>query len=396
MSSRLMLAVTVVVASACSQNLTMPANCPELCPGGQPEFRDTVLTALVGLDSSYSGYSSPQDATSLLASSGGGYGQSRAVVKFLPRGDSLLVKDTMRVVTLDSVVIAFTLETRDTTTPNLVLELYRLPRSVDTLASFATVESAMTPERLLGEIPVPNTTFSGAQKLTFVGADLAKVAFAPEDSTKLVVGWRVRASGATGVRLGSMVKGTEAPLFTSYVHVEVADTGLRNQRINRSPSQNFTSVPSQAGTPVGVLPVGGIPAARAFLHFELPPYFRDSVVIVRATLELTTSQPTFGIPGDSAGFEVRAVLADIGPKSPVAGDIFGIVGIGSGMSSIAVEMVSVVKLWQGRSPLPSTIRLGIVPEGSTFLAPLVRSTASQLGGPRLHLTYRPALRFGAM
>jgi len=393
---RLVLVVTVMVASACSQDLTMPANCPELCPGGQPEFRDTVLDAVVGLDSSYSGYSSPLDATSLLVSSGGGYGQSRAVVKFLPRGDSLLVKDTMRLVTLDSVVIAFTLETRDTTVPNLVFEVYRLPRSVDTLASFATVESAMTPDRLLGEIPVPNTTFSGAQKLTFVGADLDKVAFAPGDSTQLVVGWRVRASNATGVRLGSMVKGTEAPVFTSYVHVAIADTGLRNQRINRSASQNFTSVPSQIGTPNGVLPVGGIPASRAFVHFSLPPYFRDSVVIVRATLELTTSQPLFGIPGDSAGFEVRPVLADIGPKSPVAGDIFGLVGIGSGMSSIAVEMVSVVRLWQGRSPLPSIIRFGIVPEGSTFLAPLIRSTAAQVGKPRLRLTYRPALRFGVL
>jgi hypothetical protein len=177
------------------------------------------------------------------------------------------------------------------------------------------------------------------------------------------------------------------------VTVPVTDTLLQKQRINRSAAQNFTSVPAQVGTPLRVLPVGGIPASRAFIEFLLPPYYRDSAVIIRATLEMTTSEPLFGIPADSTFIEARPLLADLGPKSPVAGDVAGGLPIVSGMSDINIEIVSLVKLWQGRSPLPPIVRLGLTQEGGTFLTPLIRSTGAVTGRPRLHLTYRPRLAF---
>ena len=385
--------VVVLLVTACTQKLTAPADCPALCPGGQSTFRDTVLDAVVGQDASYAGFSSSLDAIGLLVSSGGGYGESRTVVKFLRRGDSILVKDTMRAFTVDSVVIQLTLAKRDTTVTDLVLGLYRLPRTTDTLATFATIDAAMTPANLLGEITVPNSVTSGGQHLTLAGADLAKIAFAPGDSTDLAVGVRLRASGPTGVRLGSLLTGASAPLFTSYVKAAIADTALQKQRLNRNPSQNRTVRPPDVGSTAGVLPVGGFPASRAFVRFFLPLYLRDSARIVRATLELTALQPLVGIPGDTAHIDARAVLTDFGPKSPVASNASGAVAILPGMSTFSIELVSVVRAWQGSTPLPPIIRLGLDPEGSTFLTPLIRSTAALTGRPKLRLTYRLPFAF---
>ena len=388
----LVLAVVWTV-TACTQKLTTPADCPALCPGGQSAFRDTVLDAVVGLDSSYSGYTSPLDAIGLLASNGGQYGESRAVIKFLRRGDSILVKDTMRLFTVDSVAIQFALQKRDPAITDLVFEVYRLPRTTDTLATFAAIDAAMIAANKLGDIAVPNAATSGLQSLVLAGPDLARIAFAPEDSTDLVVGVRIRAAAPTGVRLGSLLSGSASPLFASFVKVAIADTTLQKQKINRNPAQNLTVRPLAAGPVAGALPVGGFPASRAFLRFTLPPYLRDSARIIRATLELTTLQPVFGIPADTALLDVRAVLTDLGPKSPVASNAIGSTVVLPGMSSFAIEVVPLVRLWQGSAPLPSIVRLGLAEEGATFLAPLIRSTRAAIGTPRLRLTYRLPFAF---
>lgn len=383
----------VLFASACTQKLTTPGDCPALCPGGQSTFRDTVLTAEVGLDSSYSGYSSVLDAVGLLASSGGGYGQSRTVVKFLRRGDSITVRDTSRTFTIDSAVVQVTLQQRDLTVTDLVLEFYRLPRSIDSTASFATIDGLMTPGNLLGEIAVPNSVAAGLQQLTLRGADLAKLAFVESDTTTLVVGVRMRASGPGAVRFGSLLSGAESPLFATFVHANIADTALQRQVINRNPAVNLTVRPPEPPAGPEVLTIGGFPASRAFLRFTLPPYLRDSASIIRATLELTTSEPTFSIPGDSTFLDARAVLSDFGPKSPVTANAFGSTVVKPGMSLFSIEMVPVVQLWQGSAPLPSIVRLGITSEGATFLRPLIRSTRAAVGRPQLRLTYRLPFAF---
>lgn len=392
---RWLLAVMAAVpmVTACTQKLTTPADCPALCPGGQSAFRDTVLDAVIGVDTSYSGYTSALDATGLLGSNGGSYGESRAFVKFLRRADSILVRDTMRTFAVDSVIVQVTLLKRELAVTDLVVEFYRLPRTTDTSASFATIDAAMTPDAKLGEVAVANSAVSGLLQLHFAGDDLAKVAFAPGDSSDLVLGVKIRASGPTGVRLGSLLSGAESPFFTTFVSVDIADTTLRSQKIDRSPSQNLTVRPPQAVPGAEVLPVGGFPAARAFVRFALPPYLRDSARIVRATLELTTTRPLFGIPADTAYLEVRSVLSDFGPKSPVTSGTFGVAALLPGMSTIEVEMVSVVQLWQGPTPLPSIARLGLGSEGATFLEPFLNSTRAAVGRPRLHLTYRVPFAF---
>ncbi|MEO5800197.1 MAG: hypothetical protein ABIZ70_09940 [Gemmatimonadales bacterium] len=389
----LMVMAVVMAVTACTQKLTTPADCPALCPGGQSAFRDTILDAEIGLDSSYSGYTSTLDAVGLLASNGGSYGESRFVVKFLRRGDSVLVKDTSRTFTIDSAVVQVTLQKRDPAVLDLVLEFYRLPRSVDTLSGFEVIDPLMIPANKLGEVSVPNSAASGLLQLTLKGDDLAKLAFQPSDTTQLAIGVKIRSASPTGTRFGSLLSGAESPLFATFVHADIADTAVQRQIINRNPALNLTVRPAEAPPGAGVLAVGGFPAARAFLRFTLPPYLRDSARIIRATLELSAAQPIFGIPADTAFLDARAVLSDFGPKSPVTSNAFGSVVLLPGMSVFQIEMVPVVQLWQGSAPLPSIVRLGLGSEGATFLKPLLNSTRAATGRPRLRLTYRLPFAF---
>ncbi len=394
MTSRLLSLVAVaLIASACTEKLTAPAECPALCPGGSAEFRDTVLTASFGLDSSYSGYVASASLVSLLVGNGGNYGSSRGVVKFFARGDSVFVRDTSRVFTVDSAAIAFTVQGNDTTTLDGVLEAYRLPLSIDSLATVAQVDAAMTPDRLLKETPLGPAFRSGAVRILISGADLAKLEFTAADSTRLAVGFRLRAGSSSGVRIGASAAGSSGPAVTWYTKVNVADTTLRSQVFARVPADNFLVRVAAPPAAADLLVVGGYPVARSFIRFVLPPRLRDSVTIIRATLQLTTDQPMFGIPADSATLLTQPVLASLGPKSPIADNLF----IGSflvpGQSAVSVEVAALVRLWQGKDALPAILRLQLGQEGSTFLLPAFRSTRSASDAPTLRITYRRSFAF---
>ncbi len=381
-----------LLAAACTEKLTAPGSCPALCPGGNVDIRDTVLTAVANGDSTFTGYQGRSDPLSLLLSDGGAYGQSRAVIRFTRRGDSVLVRDTLRTFTMDSVALSVVLQRRDTTVNGMVLEMYRLPITVDTAASVAAIDALMTPSSLLAEIPIADATRSGELRTLLSPASIAKLAFTPADSTRLVIGLRLRSSGGGAVRIAALNAGSSTPLYTTYAAANVADAALQKQTISRAPDLNFT-VRDALGAPTqDYLAVGGFPAARSFIRFQLPAYLRDSATILRATLELTPAFPLIGIPADTARLDVRAVLIDFGAKSPVVGDRLAATSLVPGSAPITVDITGLVQLWQGSAPLPSVVRLSLGQEGATFLAPRFFSTRGATP-PRLRITYRPPFAF---
>lgn len=387
------LVAVALIATACTEKLTTPADCPALCPGGSADFRDTVLTATLGLDSSYSGYVSGSSLLSLLLSTGGDYGNSRGVVRFTPRGDSIVIRDTSRTFTVDSVAIQFTLQKSDSTSTGGVVEIYRLPLSLDSLSTVAEIDAALTPARLIQEFPISPTFRSGPLRILLKGADLAKVAFTAADSTRLALGLRLRADGPSGARIGASAAGNEGPSTTWYTTANIADTTLRAQIFNRLPAANFSvRTASGAGTS-GLLAVGGYPVSRSFIRFSLPPALRDSVTIIRATLQLTADRPMFGIPADTATLLARPVLTDLGAKSPVATELFSGAFLLPGQVDVSMEIAELVRTWQGSDALPAILRLELGEEGGSFIAPFFRSTRSLSGAPTLRITYRRTFAF---
>ncbi len=382
--------LAALVLAGCQEKLTAPADCPALCPGGQPQVFDEVFSAIPGADSSYTGYVQPHQSGSLLISNGLQESEQRALVRFLARADSVSVRDTLRGYTIDSVALSLTIAARDTNLNGLELWLYRMAPAFDSATTFADVTPAFVPENLIAAVPVPDTLNSGVVRTVFQGADLTKVQISPADSGRLALGVRLSAPSATGVRLGAVAAGSGA-LFTTYVTLAVPDTGtakLRTLALSTAFNTYVSDVPQVRDTTL--LTVGGAPSSRSLLRFSLPRRILDSATIVRATLELTPVAPIAGLPTDRVLLEARSVLADVGGKSPVntATDRVRSDTLELGSTAVSIEAVRLVELWLG-SARPTALVLSLTPEGASFSNPVFHSTRALEPAlrPRLRLSY---------
>jgi len=383
--------LAVIIIAGCQEKLTAPADCPALCPGGQPQVFDEVFPAVSGADSSFVGYVQPHQAAALLVSNGLQGFEERALVRFLARSDSVNVRDTLRAYTVDSVALSFTIAARDTNLTGLQLLLYRLTPAFDSSTTFADVAPVFVPESLIATVDVPDTVNAGTIRTVFQGVDLSRVAIAASDSGRLALGVRIAGPPATGVRLGALAGGS-GPIFTTYATLDVPDTGTAKLRtIPLGAAFNtYVSEAPQVVDPT-LLAVGGAPSARALLRFNLPSRIRDSATIVRATLELTPVAPITGLPTDPARLLGRAVLADVGAKSPVS-SVAGRVAddtLEIGTSAVSLEAVRLVELWLGNTTRPSALVLSLTPEAASFSRPVFYSTraADPALWPRLHISY---------
>lgn len=382
----------MVAGGACTERLATTGECPALCPGGEPLYRDTVLTATPAGDTTYSGYDTYRLAGSLLLANGGSYGQSRAVIQYFTRGDSIRTDSLRPFTRIDSVFIELVPQSWDESVTGKVIDVYRLPLGTDTTATVASIDALMTNENLLNSIPVSGESTPTPKYLLFTGADLAKFTFAPGEPTNLVIGLRLRSDTPTGMRIGSGTSGSAAPSWTTWASITVADT-LQPVFVQRPVQLDFSVATPPARNPQR-LTVGGSPAARSFVHFILPPHLRDSAIIVRATLNLGLPEPVPGIPGDSVVLRVENLITDLGGKSPVYSAVAPTAIIRSGQTGVvSLEAVSLVRTWQGANPLPTLIRLASNAEAASFTVPAFISTRQGVG-PTLRITYRPRFGYG--
>ncbi len=383
--------LAVITIAGCQEKLTAPADCPALCPGGQPQVFDEVFTAVSGADSSFVGYVQPHQAGNLLVSNGLQGFEERALVRFLVRNSTVSVRDTLRTYTIDSVAFSVTVAARDPNLTGLQLLLYRLTPSFDSSTTFAAVAPAFVPDSLIATIAVPDTLSAGVVRTVIQGADLSRVEIPASDSGRLALGIRIAAPAATGARLGALAAGS-GPVFTTYATLDVPDTGtarLRTIPLGPAFNTSVSEVPPVIDTTL--LAVGGAPSSRALLRFDLPSRILDSATIVRATLELTPVAPITGLTGDPARLLSRAVLADVGAKSPVSSTAGRVPEdtLESGTSTVSLEAVRMIELWLGAAGRPTALVLSLTPEAASFSRPIFFSTraADPAVRPRLRISY---------
>ena len=292
------------VMTACQERLTSPADCPALCPGGSVQVFDTLATAVALRDSSFpahqdsaNGYIARGQGSALLVSNGYAASEDRAVYRFNARGDSIVVRDTLRAYVVDSVLVNLTLVARDTLVDGLKIYLYRMPSAVDSTATFAGIESEFVDSNFIDSIAVPDTLNRGAIQTILRGADVDRLRLRPGGDSVLAFGLRMTAITPTGIRMGALASGTGAS-FTSYVTVDVPDTGsVRNQVLTRS--TNFNTFVTQ--TPGG--------ARRHAAH-------RGRRALVAGAGALRPDRRLPGLHDDRA----RHARADTGPSDHRASD----------------------------------------------------------------------------
>ena len=389
--------------AGCQERLTAPVDCPALCPGGSADVFDTVLTALPGADSSYQGYIEGGSGISLLVSNGLPVSENRALYRFGPRPDSVIVgatgaTDTVPYV-VDSVLLSLNLLARDTLTDGLKVYFYRIASTVESGITFSELASQLVEPNLIDSVAVADTLNTGTVQLVLRGTDALKTGLPADAGGTLAIGIAISAAAPTGVRLGSTGGGTGAT-FASYVTAQgVADTVTgRQQTITRTPAFNtFVSETPLVPDPA-LLTVGGEPSSRALLRFDLPDRLEDSADIVRATLELVPSVPILGLPTDPSLIVAKAVLADLGAKSPVTTDntFWATDTLTPGVSdTVRLDVTNLVRLWQSTATeRPEAIFVSLLPEAATFMRAQFGSTRSpEVGVPRLRVTYLLAFPF---
>jgi hypothetical protein len=402
------LVVLIALAGACQERLTSPGDCPQLCPGGEVRTLDVVLAPRTGLDSTYTGYNSPSAAFALLLSNGFAASENRAAYRMSPRPDSIEVKDTGRTYTVDSVALALTIVARDTLVSGLKLVLYRISDTINASATFPSLDAQLTAANVIDTLVVPDTLHTGTVRTVLRGADLARVDLPLAGNGILALGVSMVAAQPTGVRLGAARAGNGAT-FLSYVTVNAPDTAtsVRKQTLSLTPTFNTFVTQTPFVPDPRFLTVGGDSASRTLLRFALPAEVTDSANIVRATLELVPRGPIPGLRGDIAILEGRAVLADLGAKSPVVtSDNRFIVDDTLTVNSsdtVSLDVTRIVQLWQSSTTQPDAIFLSLLPEASTFTRAEFGSTRTDptlnpastepVGAPRLRITYQRPFPF---
>jgi hypothetical protein len=376
----------------CSEQLTQPGQCPELCPGGTPQGEEQILTVLPNQDSTFTGYTARASGTVMLIGSGvpTTADTSFGVVAFQTRSDSINFRDTVRAYTVDSVRLSLLVVSHDTAVRHTQLHLYRLPSNLDTTTvSYSSVSSLIASAPVIASTQLPDATPVDTVRLILKGSQLAPVTLQPADGGRLVIGVGITGDAPTGGRVGR--RGSVVPPeFLTYVTPVAPVTAVTNITLQSS-FADYVSRQTPTIDP-NLLTVGGVPSSRVLLRFPWPAKLRDSATIVRATLELVPTQPVAGLRNDAGTLNVRGLATDFGAKSPVEPSSLGFLALPANFNdTVRVEIASVLQLWQG-GLRPPAVFLSITPEVETFTRAVFGSTRSG-APPRIRVNFLPRFPF---
>jgi len=407
---RLVLIGAVLAAAACVERVAAPGNCPDYCPSGQLEIVDTVLVNDVARDTAFRGYVPASHSTLLLAADLPGFVDGRPIFRInglgARRGISTTDTTTGAILGADSARLQIVISRRDTAAHNLILRLFRLPKTIDSTTTFADLTGPFT-DSLVRTLNVDTLIAQTGHKDTVTGdsvvvdslnhtlvfsikLDTAQARYIPTDSGTVAYGLRISADTLASIAIG---KGNVSLQWWLRVD-SLGATVARKPGVLGSPFSSFVFDPP-APPLDSTLAVGGVPSARTLLRVAFPRFIRDSSQVIRGTLVLIPSSPVGGTPADSFVMEARTVLADFGAKSPFDARLSDTTVIHPGVSdTIAVEVTNLLQLWAADSTRPTTIMLRAVAEAQSFAEARFYPSVAQGFRPFLRVTYVRRFPFG--
>jgi hypothetical protein len=396
---------------SCSENLDSSGVCSVLCPVIGGEVKNITIDAVV-IDTTVPSLSGLGTEAGLLLASRGDTLDTRVVVRF----DSLPEKftptgDTARAIaSVDSAYIRFTLDTLSIKGAQPVtIEAY----DVDTTAndtSTAAVLALFRPDRFISSQTFARAQLTDTLKYFISNAVvLAKI----QNRTALRIGLRATGPASSQMRFISAEGGFGPNLFfratpdTTTVPQTVAPFSKTpvGQSILAANLTDYTVIAkAPPGAPPSVLSVGGLPARRVYIRFNIPDSIIDSATVVRATLLLNQLPNTAIDPTDTVLLLPEVVLAGTAVTDPAkAGQIIGTISVdtlrltpgGSGVKN--VELARAFTLWHTQSPdsLPRAIVLKSLTEGNTAIE-LRFSSSEDIAAlrPRLRISYTAKVPLG--
>lgn len=381
---------------SCKEELTAPGACPDFCPSTLITVVDTIVRGSIVRDSSFRGYVRPNRAVTLQVSRDQAGLLSRAVIRFLPLSERivLVTGDTVGepIVATDSFRVQIVID-RFPALGGLELGLHRLPASVDTLVTLADVAPFYDDSTLIGTIPLPDTLEAGDP----VVATLASDAFPTldQDARVAAVGVTLRAPSAGFVNVRA-IRGGGAAILTRFVKVDSAGAAVVERSEARVAELNSVVFPPAPDPVDDELTAGGAPSARSILRVNLPSSIIDSARVVRATLIVVPSRPVIGAPVDSISVQTEPLAADFGPKSPIIATV--VAGLGAATvavgatDTVRIDITHIVDRWRQDPTAPRSFMIRVSPEAAGMGEFRFNSSRMPTGTPALHLTYIPLVR----
>ncbi|MEO7963220.1 MAG: hypothetical protein ABIT38_04840, partial [Gemmatimonadaceae bacterium] len=376
--------------------------------------QDTTFEA-VSLDTTLVGFPALGLDPSLTLISRGDTVDVRAVVRFDSLPSTFLKNSGDSTITaLDSSYVIFIV--RDTLTSvhgPVRIDAY----DVDTTAadsSVAAIRALFRSDRLIGGATFDSVAVKDSIKVPLNNAAVLRKVF---NKHRLRVGFRatsVTAGRPVTVDLGS-IDGGESPFLR--FDPAPADTSIKAltvSPISKTPSENtqlaadfadyavvFAAPPPPA---TGTLSVGGLPARRSYLRFNIPAHILDSATVLRATLFLTQRPNRSVASHDTVAIIPQIVTAGVALTdlyrsslliNSFAFDSLRVAPSDSGTR--ALELANALRQWNSKATLQPqrAIVIRSTREGVAPFELLFYSTEAASGlRPRLRVNYVRRSSFG--
>lgn len=408
------LAVAAISLASCGENLGAGASCPLLCPQESAPLKDTIIDAIV-LDTSAVGFPDLGYENTILLSRRGDSLDSRLISRYdsLPLKYSYVTGDS-DIVRIDSAFVLAPRPRADSAvafTNDGAIEVYDVTDAANDTA-VASLSAQFTAGNLVGRMPYLKGDSPDTLRILL---DTSRVRSRVLNTRNLRLGFRMVTTGSDEVRIISMNGGGGAALYLYPNRSPDADS-LRIFPVTFSPDdpeylRTFLSdfaIQTVGSTPgAATLRVGGQPAHRVMMRFEIPKHIIDSSVVVRASLLLTQRPSTSPDAGTAVAVHIVPIVSsseitDLHTQLEFAGsalffNIDSLSTVPKDSGQVSLEMVSLVRQWKGKDTVQTPRLAGLYltseasrPASFDFFS---REAAPALR-PKLRITYVTRLSTG--
>jgi hypothetical protein len=392
----------VAVAAGCTENLDSSAGCPALCSDQAGDIATITIDPVV-LDTTVSALTGQGTEVSMLVATRGDTVDSRAVIRFdsIPErfAKSTLDTATTEITTVDSARLRLRIDTTGAKIPTLVtIDAYDV--NTDAADSLTDAVAALfTADRLIA-----SKTFAASELKDSIDIEIPGAAILARRGKPLRIGLRARAeasvqfrifAGESGVRPEQLYfRVSPDTVVKPIVLVPYSKTPVDQLQVAARLADYTLLVKGPPPGPPEALNVGGLPARRVYMQFNVPAFIADTAEIIRASLLLTQQPDRFIDPLDTVRIIANVSLAaktvsDLTRAAQITAqatvDTLKVAPPDSGLK--VLEVAQVISLWrtQNVDQTPRAIVLISITEGQ---APIQARFFSIEAAPEL----RPRLR----
>ena len=290
--------IAALAMAACDEKLDSGLACPVLCPQKDVTVKDTTFVA-IALDTSIAGYPATGAESRMYVTSMGDTLQTRGIARW----DSIPTTFRHNNTAVDSAIVSVDtgshvrlyIDPDSVRLDPLTVEIYDVDLNGAEENDLSVLATAFTPARLIGSRTFPIDSVRDSLNVPIDPAVVLAKAQTPIPGNRLRIGIRVTSASEPRLSIKTSNAGNHPRLIfrpaagdtsVPLTNIPVRSLTPADPQI-RAELADFLIVPQPSPAPPSdVIRVGGLPARRVYLRFEIPKSILDSTTLVRGTLIL--------------------------------------------------------------------------------------------------------------